>query len=783
VAPTDTAPTITNNEANGIAAAVGIVAGAGGLFLSGPVFAIGAASAFTASSIAGSVLDSQAQNNPTSSPSTQPDSGGASTGNSAETSAKSSSKTTKNPSENQGGGTNTKNFASLAGTAAGIAIGVRKAMRHAFTAESNISSFLALLLVDDATYEKLNVDTKSQIDKKLEEISNRYSRPLNDTLFHNDTRLLKKAFKDSLTAIIRESSDSSEYLLQQIGKASRMIVGEKDEYGTKLESTLDNLRGILNNIRDDRYLNDEFMNKLVEKLNEASNHNSNQVISSRILDRIGSAKDLSTIINNHLDSNQKEIFLGNIPGLPDNAPEHNILNLSNKLLGLDTEPSHNPTLGEMYTKRFNRDKGSLDPSMMAMAAQDSLPSSLLNTNTSYEDFIDIESQELHRGGETTINNSNAMSTNVIAAAGGTQNRADTVGISSFNFTEERTNDDDYGFLELGGINILVPNDTSQNSDQDSITYDEDEENSFVVDKASDKASDKTSNQNSDQDSDQDSITSDGDDIENSTNRSSSHINGNLDSPTNSNTYEFYRQLYSRSPMSPVKEDLQSPESDTRDHIPEQIQSTPIVLELEYTGIDQSEKGAFQQNTGEFFTFEEIYKDTLKRIESKENPQSPTLKSSTDNISPNKTEEVTTHSPPKSDLGFSYEVFNHEEIIDGDRVAKALFLDSPAEQRNKDRAPNKVNTSFPNPIQKSTVTDNVPLDDKNEDEKLSTSPSASVDQEEKDRVIHSLKLTEVIHQAQEKFTKENIVSPSGGASGPSATKLSPGQSKKPPMFIN
>ena len=235
-----------------------------------------------------------------------------------------------------------------------------KFARHAFTAESNISSFLALLLVNDAAFNSLDKNKISKIDKFLKDISE-------SSIGHSaDTILLKDVFNKSLKALFSNQGG-------EIDKISEKFLGKKQGGDTL---TLEKLRIAVGEIKNDADLEKSFKEAILARVRGiipeeegepqvASFDNSPAGLSAvdlespeipiPIIDQIN-LKALSVVINEHLSQHERlqEIPLGNIPFIPDYAPEHKLLSLSNEIAGVHDIPSHNPTLRKGYEKRFNQ---------------------------------------------------------------------------------------------------------------------------------------------------------------------------------------------------------------------------------------------------------------------------------------------------------------------------------------------------------------------------------------------------------------------------------------------
>jgi hypothetical protein len=277
-----------------------------------------------------------------------------------------------------------ENLGSSAATgAAGLYLG-GKIAQHAFTPESNISSFLALVIVDDFYFKKISETNQSHIDK-----INKSLRYMSEThIGHSaNTILLKDAFSNSLKTFFNNNND-------EIDKISERLFGKKKEEDNSHILTLEILREEVAKIKYD--LNENFENVIRTKVEENRpkvDKDSSETttirfkknsplakedtgLSSEKFDEVSldsspipeifidliSSRHLSEVINEYLSAQpvkEQEIPLGNIPYLPDYAPEHKVLQLSNKILELDNEKSHNPSLKEGYKKRWDQISSSI----------------------------------------------------------------------------------------------------------------------------------------------------------------------------------------------------------------------------------------------------------------------------------------------------------------------------------------------------------------------------------------------------------------------------------------
>ena len=248
-----------------------------------------------------------------------------------------------------------------------------KFARHAFTAESNISSFLALLLVNDAAFNQ-SIDMNRTSENHGNDISgfrdipmeiNKFLKDISESsIGHSaDTILLKDVFNKSLKALFSNQGG-------EIDKISEKFLGKKQGEDTL---TLAKLRTEVGQIKNDANLEENFKKVILakvggissEEVEEANFDNSPVVLSAvdlespaipiPIIDQI-TLKALSVVINEHLSQHERlqEIPLGNIPFIPDYAPEHKLLSLSNEIAGVHDIQSHNPTLRKGYEKRFNQ---------------------------------------------------------------------------------------------------------------------------------------------------------------------------------------------------------------------------------------------------------------------------------------------------------------------------------------------------------------------------------------------------------------------------------------------
>ena len=201
-----------------------------------------------------------------------------------------------------------------------------KALRHAATAESNISSFVALLLATNIN----NYDI-SEIDKSLKYMSDFYLAHSSDTILFQNT------LNDSLAAIFADTDAAR----NEIKTISKKLLG-KHGGGNIAPLTLEILRQDVAGIKNSHGIREEFNGIL--PINDRNQPRLDQI----------NTRELSIKINNYLTKSQKEIPLGNIPIIPEYAPEHEVLALANKVLNLDKEPSHNPSIIEGYGKRLSQ---------------------------------------------------------------------------------------------------------------------------------------------------------------------------------------------------------------------------------------------------------------------------------------------------------------------------------------------------------------------------------------------------------------------------------------------
>jgi len=225
-----------------------------------------------------------------------------------------------------------------------VATGLRYTVRHGLTPESNISSFLALLICKDAIFEGFSTD--NEIEQQIKQI-NVYLYHINDREIDTpDTNLFKKAIINSLKEIYPSFCQYS-----TLFEAS------------DLNGLRNNLKSILNaNSTNIKNPDEEFLKIVMLSDEEEPNHATQQLSAPRpswlsddsTEDESTDKKiaSLSSSINLHLSESSKKIQLGQSL-FEKLSPERKLIIASDKLCNT-TYGNHATQLMSKYNNMYNR---------------------------------------------------------------------------------------------------------------------------------------------------------------------------------------------------------------------------------------------------------------------------------------------------------------------------------------------------------------------------------------------------------------------------------------------